>query len=390
MKLSIDTIVSIIAHLLAGTGIRKTAALCKISSTTVQRYELLVGQGCKRLLDRVLRGLIVHLLQLDEMHGFIHTRQSNLGVNSKPEHGDIWLYLGQDAVSRAIIHYDLGRRDSETTNNFIRELRARTIGKPQISTDGNSAYVPAIRLWFGTDTGYAQVVKKYASTRGSKNSRAPDKYEGYKRTPIFGNPDINECSTSYVERLNCTVRDRLAKFARRSVHHAKDLKHLHADLALFAANYNFVDVHGTLKTTPAAALGVVDGPSSLWDLVEAALSEPESASLPAIDPAVVRPRTNGLSLPRDRKARTSSLARALPLQERRVLSAVPQSGNVTISELAMKAFGELSPKKANSWTRNQLRGLVAKGFVEKVSRGTYRGVLQADELKCASVEYAAE
>jgi hypothetical protein len=45
----------------------------------------------------------------------------------------------------AIISYRTGKRDSENTDLFIRDLRERVLGLPEISTDGFHPYRPAIR-----------------------------------------------------------------------------------------------------------------------------------------------------------------------------------------------------------------------------------------------------
>jgi hypothetical protein len=42
-----------------------------------------------------------------------------------------------------------GKRDSENTDLFIRDLRERVLGTPEISTDGFHPYRPAIRDAFG-------------------------------------------------------------------------------------------------------------------------------------------------------------------------------------------------------------------------------------------------
>ena len=50
-------------------------------------------------------------------------------------------------------------------------------------------------------------------------------------------------------------------FSRKLANHA-------ADIARYMLSYNFVKIHGTLKTTPAYAAGVVDRPLSFEELVE--------------------------------------------------------------------------------------------------------------------------
>ena len=69
-------------------------------------------------------------------------------------------------------------------------------------------------------------------------------------------------STSYIERLNATFRERLAVLGRRTRHLARTQVTLEASLYLLGAVYNFCSVHGNLgsksatRRTPAMAAGL--------------------------------------------------------------------------------------------------------------------------------------
>ena len=54
--------------------------------------------------------------------------------------GDQYTYIALGASTRAIIAYRTGKRDSETTDDFIQDLRQRVIGAPEITTDGYHSY----------------------------------------------------------------------------------------------------------------------------------------------------------------------------------------------------------------------------------------------------------
>lgn len=61
-------------------------------------------------------------------------------------------------------------------------------------------------------------------------------------------------------------------------------------------------------------------------------------------------------------------------KERRILRAFKwaRNGKRTLTELAERCWSSLNPVKANSWTRNSIRRLVAGSYIEKVGKGTYR------------------
>jgi len=84
-------------------------------------------------------------------------------------------------------------------------------------------------------------------------------------------------STAYIERLNLTIRNSLARFVRRGMNCSKDLQiHSHA-IDFFQAWYNFVKSHKSLRIeinqgrkrweqrTPAMAEGLTD---HVWNLKE--------------------------------------------------------------------------------------------------------------------------
>ena len=84
-------------------------------------------------------------------------------------------------------------------------------------------------------------------------------------------------STSYIERLNLTIRNSLARFVRRGMNCSKDIQiHSHV-IDFFQAWYNFVKPHKSLRIeinqgrkrweqrTPAMAEGLTD---HIWSLKE--------------------------------------------------------------------------------------------------------------------------
>jgi hypothetical protein len=75
---------------------------------------------------------------------------------------------------------------------------------------------------------------------------------------IQGEPDPEHISTSYVERQNLTMRMAMRRFTRLTNAFSKKLANLKAALALHFAHYNFMQVHGTLRMTPAMEAGMTD------------------------------------------------------------------------------------------------------------------------------------
>jgi hypothetical protein len=128
------------ACLVDGTSIRATERITGAHRDTVMRFGLAIGEGCANLHDRLVWGVPCHLLQCDEAWTFCHTKAKRVRPDDPAEWGDQYVYVGLDVPSRAILSYLIGKRDAPHALRFARDLRARTVGRPQISTDGWGPY----------------------------------------------------------------------------------------------------------------------------------------------------------------------------------------------------------------------------------------------------------
>ena len=73
--------------------------------------------------------------------------------------------------------------------------------------------------------------------------------------------DSSTVNTSFIERLNLTIRQGSAYLSRRTLSHARSEEKLDAHLELLRCHYNFVRPHGALKfgrevRTPAMQAGL--------------------------------------------------------------------------------------------------------------------------------------
>ena len=282
-RLSFEKRVEIIAHLVECTGVRATARLCKVDLKTVLTLLILVGRGCMRLHDRYVRGLAITRVECDEIEVTLHTRDKNLKGHEPPEYGWVWTYTAIATVCKLMIAYRTAAhgRTHEATDAFMWDVRRRLTVIPELVTDGLSLYEAGVARSFGLAVDYAMLVKT-PSKKGKKEG-----IPFVQKRKVVGDPDMDRVSTSYVERVNGTIRDHTRRFARRTRFHSKKLENHEAAFALFAAYYNFGRIHSTLKTTPACAAGIVSEPWSLARLVEEALAAEEA---PPIEPEPLRPR----------------------------------------------------------------------------------------------------
>lgn len=127
----------------------------------------------------------------------------------------------------------------------------------QLTTDGYLGYYRATLDLGRYSADYARQTKKYANYNAVAVHRYSSDRCVYMKTDIeFGNPNHSKISTTYIERLNLTLRQFNRRFTRLSLGFSKKVENLKYSVALFAAYYNFCWVHGSVKCTPAMAAGI--------------------------------------------------------------------------------------------------------------------------------------
>jgi len=284
----------VIAAITEGCSLRSTSRLVDVDKNTTISLQLKVGEACARLHDSIMRDLNVSLLELDEAWSFIGKKQKRVEHGDPAEMGDAYVWIGMDATNKAIISYVVGKRTADNANELAADLRARILNRPQITTDGLTAYIDAIDRAFGIDVDYAMLQKQYAAVAGNDAAHrySPGAIIGVEKQVITGNPKRSKISTSFVERQNLTLRMGIRRMTRLTNAYSKRLRNHEAAIALHIAHYNLCRVHETLRVTPAMALGVTDHVWTIGELIRKAMDAP---SVPPAPIAPVRPPP----LPRD-------------------------------------------------------------------------------------------
>lgn len=272
--LSREKQVEVIAALCEGVGIRTASRLTGVNRGTVANLALRVGMGCMELHDRIMVGVRTERLELDELWSFVGKKQKNVQRHEIHAKGDQYVFIGMAGTQKAIISWGVGKRNAESTMDFLHDLRSRVIGQPEISTDGFHPYRMAIRDAFGPDASHGVIVKTYSVTNLAKDAvtrYSPAQVVAVSRDVVSGDPE-QYVSTSYVERQNLTLRMASRRFTRLTNGFSKKLDNHVAAVALYVAHYNLCRTHEALRTTPAKALGVADKAWTVAQLVDAALA----------------------------------------------------------------------------------------------------------------------
>ena len=211
---------------------------------------------------------------MDEIWGFVGKKNKNVQEGESLELGDTWTFIALDPDTKLVPCFRVGKRDYFTATAFLCDLSHRLNNRIQLSADQFPAYTSATKFAFGADgVDFGQIVKTYSASEKSKaaSSRySPGEVVSVEKYCILGHPDPDQICTSYIERVNLSLRLACRRLTRLTLSFSKKLDNFKAAVALNFAYYNFVKRHGTLGTTPAMAAGVAKDFWTVADLVNMA------------------------------------------------------------------------------------------------------------------------
>lgn len=265
--LSFEKQITVIGALCEGSSIRSVERMTGVHRDTIMRLGVRVGEACAAVMDRQMRELTCERIEVDEIWGYVGKKQRNLQEGDSPEHGDVWTFVAIDPVSKAVPAFRVGKRDYSDTVQFVGDVSARMKNRIQLSSDGMIHYAEAVEEEFGGDVDYGQIVKVYRSPDAPEGQRrySPPEVSEIRRIPLTPGLDARSICTSYVERQNLTMRMHCRRLTRLTNAFSKKLDNFKAAIALHFAYYNYVKMHGTIRCTPAMALGVS---SRLWTVAD--------------------------------------------------------------------------------------------------------------------------
>ena len=261
-RTTFDTVVTLRVE---GVSLSTIARTERLAWNTVARWLERTASVCRRFNHGRTTGFVATELQTDEIRSFT-------GGKTRPT----WVFAAIEVGSRLWTSTVVGRRSYRNTLALVRDVAARMtfVAGPLIVTDGFEFYGTVIRRVFGPAALYAQVVK----------TRRHDRVVRVQRRAVIGatwrfdealtrSEDSSTVNTSFIERLNLTIRQGSAYLSRRTLSHTRLTDTLDAYLELLRCYYNFVRPHGALKfgretRTPAMQAGLATRRLTLRDIFE--------------------------------------------------------------------------------------------------------------------------
>jgi IS1 family transposase len=291
-RLSVELIVRVLACLAEGLGIRATARVFAVDPNTVLQWLVEAAEQLRAFTIYFLCDVHAHQLQLDELYAVIRDlKAGELSAEEaieRLEGAHPWVWTAIDPVSKLLLAIEVGPRTVEMAQHIVHQVASvLALGcVPAWLSDGFKGYLPAILghcgLWTQPerrqDKGpvpkprwmplpgllYAQVVKQYRRKR----------VVGVQHRVVFGTLDAVKqvlaaygwkINTSFVERLNLDIRQRVAAVGRRVNTLCQGEDGIQHQLAVFHAYHNFVLPHASLRQPlrmPEATNGT--GSSKVW------------------------------------------------------------------------------------------------------------------------------
>ena len=185
-----------------------TARVTGHARHTIARWLARASPAAKRFNQRMLRDFESIELPADERCTFIGTKSSAT-----------WLCAAIEVCSRSWAGSVLGRRASRNATAVLNDviLRGRVVGFPLIATDGFEYDVGVSERLFGSACVYGHVLKTRRNDRVVRvERRRRIGTAGRLKAALWESEDSETLHTSFVERLNLTIRQGSAYLRRET------------------------------------------------------------------------------------------------------------------------------------------------------------------------------
>jgi transposase-like protein len=108
-----------IALMLEGMSIRAISRFTGLHKQTILSLMNTAAQKAKALLDAKVQNINPRFVQLDEMWGFVHTRDPHLHDSDPDEWGSTMLWLAIDSETKLLISHHVGTRSGVNAHAFV-------------------------------------------------------------------------------------------------------------------------------------------------------------------------------------------------------------------------------------------------------------------------------
>ena len=242
-----------------GLNTEQIADVLERDIRTIHSWMLAIGQKAEKfhIFACLMSCLTFTYLQMDELWSYLMNKRKQL-----------WVFIGFEAKTKFWINFELGSR----TNNIAQKLVVgiKRLGNCKgviVTTDKLAAYKNALEKVLKKSYSYLQIVKQRIGRRLRcvKQELIRGKWKDF--------PDGTR-NTSYIERLNLTLRQNISYLTRKTIGYCKNKTSYKLIMWINLFNYNYIKFHKSLREeinkeakfftrrynhrTPAMAIGITD------------------------------------------------------------------------------------------------------------------------------------
>lgn len=257
-----------------GLSCDKTADVLEKDKRTIDTWRNQIGGKSKifHITLCMLVGIAVEFLQMDELWSFF-----------KRKNDQLWIFAAIESKTKFWITFEFGSRTVWTASRLLKNIKILLKDNDdtviKITTDKFAAYKNALEKVFNDITYYyLQIVKK----------RYRKKLITVKKNFIKGNSEnfpSGTRNTSFIERLNLTLRQNISYLRRKTLGYCKSTNKLKSTMWINLLNYNYIRPHKSLRirisnqknkftkrykhNTPAMMTGLTSDPLTWRELITA-------------------------------------------------------------------------------------------------------------------------
>jgi IS1 family transposase len=314
-RVPLDMFVWAVGALAEGLGIRAVARVFEVDPNTVLQWLVAAAAHLRTFSQYFLHDIRVTQVQLDELFALLSAVKtgevSEAEAVERLSRSPHWVWAAIDPVTKLLLTVDVGDRTlamaQRVVHHVVQVLAPGCV--PLFLTDGFKEYTTALLTHYGQ---WVQPARQRAQGPAPKPRWMPlpallygqvvktvrrRRLVRVKHRVVFGTPEavrqvLAACgwliNTSFVERLNLSIRQHVAAVGRRVTTLCKGEDGLHQQLALYHVYHNFCLPHTSLRQplpqpeltkgpgsakqwqprTPAMAAGLTD---HVWTLREVLL-----------------------------------------------------------------------------------------------------------------------
>lgn len=219
-----------------GLSIEQIADTLEKDPRTIQEWVKGIAKKSQNFHEYVCQtvGIILLFIQMDELWSYLKNKKRQL-----------WVFIAMEAKTKFWINFEAGSRTNHTANRLVERLKSLMRVNPsqilRITTDKLAAYKNALEKQL-TDINYSylQIVKR----------RVKRKLKTVSKFLVKGSESdfpAGTQNTSYVERLNLTLRQRISYLQRKTIGYCKKKIHAAQMLWINLVDYNYCQFHKSLR-----------------------------------------------------------------------------------------------------------------------------------------------